>query len=64
MGAAEIARAALDAVCYQTRDLMEAMARDLGFESISRNSMDVAGDRDFALDWSWSAARCSQAMRN
>ena len=29
MGAAEIARAALDAVCYQTRDLMEAMARDL-----------------------------------
>ena len=29
MGAAEIARAALDAVCYQTRDLLEAMARDL-----------------------------------
>jgi len=29
MGAAEIARAALDAVCYQTRDLMEAMARDM-----------------------------------
>jgi glycerol kinase len=27
MGAAEIARAALDAVCYQTRDLLEAMAR-------------------------------------
>jgi len=29
MGAAEIARAALDAVCYQTRDLLEAMARDM-----------------------------------
>ncbi|MDE2133910.1 MAG: glycerol kinase GlpK [Alphaproteobacteria bacterium] len=29
MSAAEIARAALDAVCYQTRDLLEAMARDM-----------------------------------
>ncbi len=29
MGGAEIARAALDAVCYQTRDLIEAMARDM-----------------------------------
>jgi glycerol kinase len=29
MGVAEIARAALDAVCFQTRDLLEAMARDL-----------------------------------
>src|SRR5882757_6760909 len=29
MGAAEIARAALDAVCFQTRDLLEAMGRDL-----------------------------------
>ena len=28
-GAAEIARAALDAVCYQTRDLRDAMARDM-----------------------------------
>jgi glycerol kinase len=28
-GAAEIARAALDAVCYQTRDLLEAMAKDM-----------------------------------
>jgi glycerol kinase len=27
-GAAEIARAALDAVCFQTRDLLEAMRRD------------------------------------
>ena len=28
-GAAEIARAALDAVCYQTRDLLDAMGRDM-----------------------------------
>jgi len=28
-GAAEIARAALDAVCYQTRDLLDAMALDM-----------------------------------
>ncbi len=29
MGSAEIARAALDSTCYQTRDLLEAMARDM-----------------------------------
>ncbi|HTT97360.1 MAG TPA: glycerol kinase GlpK [Rhizomicrobium sp.] len=29
VGAAEIARAALDSVCYQTRDLLEAMGRDM-----------------------------------
>jgi len=29
MGSAEIARAALDAVCFQTRDLLEAMAKDM-----------------------------------
>jgi glycerol kinase len=28
-GAAEIARAALDSVCYQTRDLLKAMGRDM-----------------------------------
>jgi glycerol kinase len=28
-GAAEVARAALDSVCYQTRDLLEAMGRDM-----------------------------------
>jgi glycerol kinase len=28
-GAAEIARAALDAVCFETRDLLEAMAKDM-----------------------------------
>src|SRR5207247_2674882 len=34
----------------------EAMARDLGFESISRNSMDVSADRDFVLDFLYAAA--------
>ncbi len=29
----------------------EAIARDLGFSAITRNSMDVAGDRDFLLDF-------------
>jgi glycerol kinase len=29
MGGAEIARAALDAVCFQTRDLLEAMGKDM-----------------------------------
>lgn len=29
----------------------EAIARDLGFRSITRNSMDVSADRDFALDF-------------
>jgi len=34
----------------------EAMARDLGFDSISRNSMDVSADRDFALDFLYAAS--------
>jgi argininosuccinate lyase len=29
----------------------KAIARDLGFAAITRNSMDVSGDRDFALDF-------------
>ncbi|HEY7390915.1 MAG TPA: argininosuccinate lyase [Bryobacteraceae bacterium] len=29
----------------------EAMAHDLGFSAITRNSMDVSADRDFALDF-------------
>jgi argininosuccinate lyase len=33
----------------------EAMARDLGFEGITRNSMDVSADRDFALDFLYAA---------
>ncbi len=34
----------------------EALARDLGFESITRNSMDVSADRDFALDFLYAAS--------
>ncbi len=33
----------------------EAMARDLGFDAITRNSMDVSADRDFALDFLYAA---------
>jgi argininosuccinate lyase len=34
----------------------EAIARDLEFETITRNSMDVSGDRDFALDYLYAAS--------
>jgi argininosuccinate lyase len=34
----------------------EAMAKDLGFDSFTRNSMDVSGDRDFALDFLYAAS--------
>jgi argininosuccinate lyase len=34
----------------------EKIARDLGFDAITRNSMDVSGDRDFALDFLYSAS--------
>jgi len=34
----------------------EAMASDLGFDGITRNSMDVAADRDFALDFLYAAS--------
>jgi argininosuccinate lyase len=34
----------------------EAMARDLGFEAVTRNSMDVSADRDFALDFLYAAS--------
>ena len=37
----------------------ERIAQDLGFEGITRNSMDVAGDRDFALDFLYA---CSVTM--
>ena len=36
----------------------EAMARDLGFDGITRNSMDVSGDRDFVLDFLYAASVC------
>jgi argininosuccinate lyase len=32
-----------------------AISADLGFEAITRNSMDVSGDRDFALDFLYAA---------
>ena len=34
----------------------EAIARDLGFDGITRNSMDVSADRDFALDFLYAAS--------
>ena len=34
----------------------EAIAKDLGFDSITRNSMDVSADRDFALDYLYAAS--------
>ena len=42
-GRAEIVRAALDAVCFQTRDLLEAMAQDMrraGLKRLSRLKVD------------------------
>jgi len=33
-----------------------AIAQDLGFDGITRNSMDVSGDRDFALDFLYAAS--------
>ncbi len=34
----------------------EAIAADLGFDGITRNSMDVSADRDFALDFLYAAS--------
>src|SRR5215468_10159701 len=34
----------------------EAIARDLGFDSITRNSLDVSGDRDYVLDFLYAAS--------
>ena len=34
----------------------DAMARELGFDAITRNSMDVSADRDFALDFLYAAS--------
>ena len=33
----------------------EAIAKDLGFDAVTRNSMDVSADRDFALDFLYAA---------
>jgi glycerol kinase len=43
VGAAEIARAALDAVCYQTRDLLEAMTADMKRARIRLRALKVDG---------------------
>jgi argininosuccinate lyase len=34
----------------------DEIARDLAFDAVTRNSMDVAGDRDFALDFLYAAS--------
>ena len=34
----------------------EAIARELGFDAVTRNSMDVSADRDFALDFLYAAS--------
>ncbi|HEY7208864.1 MAG TPA: argininosuccinate lyase, partial [Bryobacteraceae bacterium] len=34
----------------------EAMAEDLGFSAVTANSMDVSGDRDFALDFLYASS--------
>jgi len=47
-GRAELARAALEAVCYQTRDLLEAMQRDVG--STGKTVLRVDGGM-VASDW-------------
>jgi glycerol kinase len=50
-GRAEIVRAALDAVCYQTRDLLEAMRRDMAAAGLSRlRALKVDGGM-VANDW-------------
>ncbi len=36
----------------------EALARDLGFDGITHNSMDVSADRDFVLDFLHAASMC------
>lgn len=51
MGAAEIARAALDAVCYQTRDLLEAMAADMRIAGLGAPSALKADGGMVRNDW-------------
>ncbi len=50
-GRAEIVRAALDAVCYQTRDLLDAMRRDMAAAGLARlRALKVDGGM-VANDW-------------
>ena len=50
-GKAEIARAALDAVCYQTRDLLEAMAQDMSRAGLKRLTRLKVDGGMVANDW-------------
>jgi len=51
VGRPEIVRAALDAVCYQTRDLLDAMRRDMAAAGLSRlRALKVDGGM-VANDW-------------
>jgi len=38
------------------------VARLLGFPRLSQNALDTVGHRDFALDWTWAAARVLLAL--
>jgi glycerol kinase len=50
-GRAEIAAAALDAVCYQTRDLLEAMRRDIATAGLKRLTRLKVDGGMVANDW-------------
>src|SRR6202012_1606639 len=50
-GRAEIVRAALDAVCYQTRDLLEAMTRDVKSAGLARLRVLKVDGGMVANDW-------------
>ena len=50
-GRAEIVRAALDAVCYQTRDLLEAMRRDVAAAGLKRLTRLKVDGGMVANDW-------------
>ena len=50
--AARLGRAGRQRVSLRPR----AIAQDLGFAAITRNSMDVSADRDFALDFLYAAS--------
>jgi glycerol kinase len=51
IGRPEIVRAALDAVCYQTRDLLEAMRRDLQSAGLARLTRLKVDGGMVANDW-------------
>jgi len=50
-GAAEIARAALDAVCYQTGDLLEAMGKDMADAKLGKPAALKVDGGMVANDW-------------